>query len=251
MLLKSAEQIEIMAEGGQRLARVLRALRDAVRPGITTKSLDELAYKLIKDSGAEPAFLNYRPTGAARAYPATLCASVNDGVVHGIPSAYVIKDGDVVKLDLGLKHRGFYLDSAITVGAGKITREAKKLIDVTRDALELAIREAQPGKTLGDVGYVVQRFVEKNKFSVVRTLTGHGIGRGLHEEPPVFNFGRRGDGDKLVPGMVLAIEPMVAVGSGATRTLRDDSFVTADGSLAAHFEHTVAITEKGPKILTQ
>ncbi len=249
--LKSRSEIEIMAEGGKRLARVLHALRRVVHPGITTKVLDEVAFDLIKASDTEPAFLNYHPAGSRQAYPFTLCASINEGVVHGIPSDYVVKDGDVVKLDLGLKYKGFYLDSAVTVGVGKITHEAKKLIEVTEEALNLAIEEARPGNTLGDIGHAVEAFVKKNKFSVVRSLTGHGIGRNLHEDPAVLNFGRPGEGEKLKSGMVLAIEPMVAAGAGATRQRKDDSFVTADGSLAAHFEHTVAITEKGPRILTK
>ncbi len=250
-ILKTEKEIGIMAEGGARLARVLRALENAVRPGVATKSLDALAEKLIRSEDAAPAFLRYRPAGSKKVYPFTLCTSINDTVVHGIPSGYMIREGDLVKLDLGLKYRGFYLDSAITVGVGDISREAKKLIQVTEESLGRAIREARPGKTLGDVGYAVESFVKKNKFSVVRSLTGHGIGQSLHEDPYVMNFGRPREGDELRIGMVLAIEPMVAVGTGDIKQLEDDSFVTKDGSLAAHFEHTVAITKDGPKILTE
>ena len=239
-----------MREAGKRLATVLVALRDEVKIGVTTKSLDALAFKLIKKSGAEPAFLNYRPAGSKRAYPATLCASVNDGVVHGLPSLYVIRDSDVIKLDLGLKYGGWYVDSAITVGVGKLDVKTQSLIKITEEALYRAIEEARPGNTLGDIGWAVERHVRKSGFSVVKLLTGHGIGKRLHEEPTVLNFGERGEGKKLEVGMVLAIEPMVALGSGEIRQKEDDSFVTADGLYAAHFEHTIAITREGPRILT-
>ncbi|HUZ93087.1 MAG TPA: type I methionyl aminopeptidase [Candidatus Paceibacterota bacterium] len=249
--IKSPEEIEIMAEGGKRLARVLAALRKTVRPGITTKSLDALAETLIRGEGAEPAFLNYRPAGSRQAYPFALCASVNDTVVHGMPSEYVLRDGDLLKLDLGLRFKKFYLDSAVTVGVGSVSREAKKLMQVTEESLARAVKVAWPGKTTGDVGHAVESFVLKNKFSVVKTLVGHGIGRDLHEDPAVFNFGSPKSGEEIEAGMVLAIEPMVNAGSGGTKQARDDSFVTKDGSLSAHFEHTVAITEKGPRILTK
>lgn len=253
-ILKSASEIEIMAEGGRILATVLKRIRTETRVGVTTKHLDQLGYRLIKESGALPAFLGYRSAGSRKPYPASLCVSINEVVVHGQPSETEIKDGDLVKLDLGLKYRGFYLDSAITVSVGKISSKASKLISVTKKALELAIREAKPGKTLGHIGHAVQNCVEKSGFSVVRSLTGHGIGRGLHEDPSIFNFGKPGTGDEVVSGMVLAIEPMVAMSEppegGKIRQLPDDSFAIADGSLSAHFEHTVAITEKGPWILT-
>ncbi|MEK9180072.1 MAG: type I methionyl aminopeptidase [Patescibacteria group bacterium] len=249
--IKTPHEIAIMAEGGKMLAQVLRALRAEVRPGIETLELDKLAHRLIKEADAEPAFLNYRPTGSREAYPFTLCASLNDCVVHGRPSKYKLQEGDVLKLDLGLKHKGFYLDSAITVAVGEISQEALKLIKVTEESLAVGIKQAKAGKTVGDIGAAIQKFVEKNGFSVVRTLTGHGIGRELHEDPQVLNFGYAGDGEKLEVGMVIAIEPMVAIGSGATKTLADDSFVTTDGSLAVHFEHTVAITERGPMVLTK
>ncbi len=250
MEIKTAEEIEIMAEGGKKLAAVLELLRKEIRIGIDTLALDRIARRAIESAGAKPAFLHYRPAGARKSYPFTLCASVNDVVVHGQPSDYVLKDGDIIKLDLGLKYKGFYLDAAITVPVGSVSREAKKLMEVTEQALDDAIAEARPGKTLGDIGYVIQKVVEKNKFSIADSLTGHGIGRALHEEPTVFNFGRRGEGEELVPGMVLAIEPMVATGQGAIKQLKDESYGTRDGSLAAHFEHTVAITEKGPRVLT-
>jgi len=249
--LKTTEEIEVMAVGGAILAGVLRRLESETKPGVATIELDRLARTLILDAGAKPAFLHYRPAGARKAYPYTLCASVNDVVVHGTPSAYTIREGDLVKLDLGLKYQGLYLDAAITVPVGDVGVQAKKLIHVTEDALAAAVKIAKSGHTLGDIGCAVQMIVEKNKFSVVEGLTGHGIGTALHEDPTVFNVGRKGQGEDLEVGMVLAIEPMVAVGHGAIRQLPDESYGTADGSLSAHFEHTVAITPYGPRILTK
>jgi methionyl aminopeptidase len=251
--LKTPAEIEIMAEGGRRLAEVLHALKDEVAIGVTTKHLDRVAYQMIHKLGAKPAFLHYRPAGSKKSYPYTLCASLNEVVVHGQPSDYAIEDGDIIKLDLGLIYKGFYLDSAITVPVGAVSREGKKLIAVTEEALAAAIEEAYIGKTLGDVGYAIEAVVEKNKFAIAEGLIGHGIGRSLHEDPAVFNFGKRGDGEPLEAGMVIAIEPMVIASakSGATITRKDDSYATRDGSLAAHFEHTVAITKDGPRVLTK
>ncbi len=252
MELRTPEEIEIMAEGGRRLGGVLQKLRAEVRPGVTTLALDHTARALIEAGGDVPAFLNYRPAGARHAYPYTLCSSVNNVVVHGQPSAMcVLKEGDIVKLDLGLIYKKFYLDAAITVGAGKVSAEVKKLMVVTEESLYAGIKEAKPGRTLGDIGYAIERVVRKNKFSIADGLTGHGIGRALHEEPTVFNFGDRGTGMKLKSGMVIAIEPMVAIGGGDIIQLRDEGYGTADRTWAAHFEHTVAITEKGPVILTK
>lgn len=251
IILKTPEEIEIMAEGGKRLAEVLSALESEVAVGVTTKQLDRTAYQLIHKLGAKPAFLHYRPAGAGKAYPYTLCTSINEVVVHGQPSDYAIADGDLVKLDLGLIYKGFYLDSAITVPVGAITREAKKLITATRDALEAGIKEAFLGKTIGDIGHAIEAVAKKNKFGVAEGLIGHGIGHSLHEDPAVFNFGKPGTGEFLEEGMVLAIEPMITAGKGATVTRKDDSYATRDGSLAAHFEHTVAITPRGPRVLTK
>lgn len=250
MTPKTSEELKLMAEGGRRLARILRTVAAAAKPGVRTIELDHLAYDLITKGGDKPAFLGYRPGGAGKAYPATLCASVNDGIVHGLPSNYILMDGDLLKLDLGLIHEKFYLDSAISVGIGKLTSEAKKLITVTEKALALGIAAAKAGNTLGDIGYAVQSYVEKNGFSVIRSLTGHGIGRKLHDDPHVYNFGKPGEGESLVAGMTIAIEPMVAAGRYELKQLADDSFVTKDGSLGAHFEHTVVVTEKGARILT-
>jgi methionyl aminopeptidase len=251
MQIKTPEEIEIMAEGGRWLAEVLEKLREETKIGVQTDSLDELALQLIRERGAKPAFLGYAPHGSKKAYSKTLCVSVNDTVVHGLPSAYIIRDGDVVKLDLGLIHKGLYLDAAITVGVGGISEEAKRLIHATQKALEAGIAEARPGKTLGDIGAAIQKIAERGGFGIVTTLGGHGIGRALHEEPHVANVGRAGHGEECVAGMVLAIEPMITAGSGKVKQLKDDSFVTADGSLAAHFEHTVAITEQGSRVLTK
>lgn len=250
LTLKTPQEIEVMAEGGRRLAEVLRALRGATHTGVTTKLLDHLAYQLIHKAGAKPAFLHYRPAGARRAYPYSLCTSLNDVVVHGQPSDYVVKDGDLVKLDLGLLYKGFYLDAAWTVAVGKIGKDAERLIAATKSALDVAITEATIGKTLGDIGFAIERVAKKNKCSVVEGLTGHGIGRALHEDPAVGNIGRRGQGEELQEGTVIAIEPMFTAGGSLLRQLRDESWATADGSLAAHFEHTVAITKNGPVILT-
>jgi methionyl aminopeptidase len=256
--IKTPAEIEIMAEGGKRLAEVLRALESEVAIGVTTKHLDRVAYQMIHKLGAKPAFLHYRPAGARREYPYTLCASLNDVVVHGQPSDYALADGDLIKLDLGLIYKGLYLDSAITVLVGrdsdlKQNRDAKKLIAATQEALAAGIAEALPGNTIGDIGAAIEAVVRRAKFSVAEGLIGHGIGRELHEDPAVFNFGKRGGGEPLEEGMTLAIEPMVVASakSGATVVRRDDSYATRDGSLAAHFEHTVAITAEGPRILTR
>ena len=254
-ILKTSAEIELMAEGGRRLAKILATLKNEVKPGLRTRTLEEITLKLIRETKAEPAFLNYQPTASSKPYPAALCVSVNDTVVHGLPSNYVLKEGDLVKLDLGLKYKGFYVDAALTVGLEKISEKARRLLQVTERALELAVSRSYPGKRLGDIGQVIQNFVERNKFSIIKTLTGHGVGRSLHEEPTVLNFGSMGSGAKLEVGMVLAIEPMVSMSpppKGEKVLQReDDSFVTRDGSLSAHFEHTVAITEAGPRILTK
>ena len=251
ILIKTEEEIKIMAEAGKRLALVVRALKAVAKEGVTTREIDREAKRLIEESGSVPAFLNYRPSGAGRPYPATICASINSGVVHGLPSDYKLKSGDLLKLDLGLIYEKFYSDMAITIPIGKVSKEDQELISVTREALEKGIAAVQPGNTLGDIGYAIGSFVKKNGFSVVDGLTGHGIGRKLHEDPYVFNEGLPGEWDVLKPGMVLALEPMVCAGKPRAKQLEDDSFVTADGSNAAHFEHTIAITEKGHRILTQ
>lgn len=239
-----------MTAGGVMLRGVMQEVASAAREGVSLKSLDELAEKLIRQAGAAPAFLGYQPHGAGKPYPATICASVNDIIVHGLPTQRKLKSGDVVKLDFGLRHNGLCLDAAVTVAIGNVTAEAEKLIAATKKALLLGIKEARPGNRLGDIGAAISAYVRSKGFSVAEGLTGHGIGRDLHEDPSVYNFGKRGSGMELTPGLVIAIEPMVTAGGGKIAQLPDDSYATYDGSLSAHFEHTIAITEKGPVILT-
>lgn len=247
----SPSQIQAVGLSGKILAEVLKALKKEAKEGISLRQLDGLAYRLIKERGAEPAFLGYRPDPDSRPFGGTICASVNNVIVHGFPSDYILKSGDVLKIDAGVKYKNFFSDSALTVGIGKISKEAKLLMKATGQALEKAVREMKPGKTLGDVGFAIQRVAEKNKLGVIRELTGHGIGFELHEEPTIYNFGKKNGGLKLEPGMILAIEPMFSLGSNKVIQLSDESWATSDGSLAAHFEHTVAITDKGPVILTK
>jgi len=249
--IKTDEELELMAEAGARLAHVMAELKKFSRIGVKTKEIDSEAKRLIEEAGCKPAFLGYTPGGAGKPYPASICTSVNEGVVHGLPSSYELKDGDILKLDLGLIYHGLYSDMAVTLGIGGITKADEKLISVTREALEKGISTAKSGNTLGDIGHAIETHVKANGFSVVQLLTGHGIGRELHEDPYVFNYGKPGEGKKLWPGMVLALEPMVSAGGSRVKQLKDDSFITADKSHAAHFEHTIAITEKGPKILTE
>ena len=228
------------------MAEVLDVLAVAARPGIRTKELDIMARKLISAHGAKPSFLNYN------GFPAALCVSINEEIVHGLPSERMLKDGDLVKLDLGVLYKGFHTDSARTVLVGNHDPKKEKLIDITRQALAIGIEAAQPGNTLGDVGHAIHEYVRSQGFDVVRELIGHGIGRNVHEEPEVPNYGKQGQGPKLVAGMVIAIEPMVVEGSWRIANGPDGfRFVTEDGKLAAHFEHTVAITNNGPLILTQ
>lgn len=235
-----------MRRANQFVAAVLAELEAMVAPGVTTADLDRAAEKLTREGGAEPAFKGYR------GYPATLCASVNDEVVHGIPSpSRALKPGDIVSLDMGVKLDGFFGDSAVTVPVGPVPPETEALLAATREALGLGIAQAQVGGRLSDIGHAIQTCVEGRGFSIVREFVGHGIGERLHEEPQIPNYGSPGRGPKLAAGMVLAIEPMVAMGRPETRVLGDGwTAVTRDGSLAAHFEHTIAVTAEGPLVLT-
>ena len=243
--LKTPEQIEIMREGGKILHMILERLAKAVRPGLKTIELDALARELLVQHDAEASFLNYN------GFPAALCVSINEEIVHGLPSGRILKDGDVVKLDFGVLYKGFHTDSARTVLAGPGSPKNKKLISITERALELGIEQARAGNTTGDIGHAIQSYVESEGFNVVRDLVGHGIGRSVHEEPEVLNYGESGEGIALEPGMVIAIEPMVVEGSWKITDGSDGySYITKDGKLAAHAEHTVAITERGPDILT-
>jgi methionyl aminopeptidase len=247
IMLKSPREIEVMRRAGHILADVVDHLRTTVRGGMSTLEIDEEVDAFISDRGARAAFKGYR------GFPATVCVSINEEVVHGIPSAHRrLKDGDIVGLDLGCIVDGYYADCAFTMALGEVPPAVQQLLDVTRESLERAIAQCQAGRRLGDVSHAVQAYVESRRLAVVRTFVGHGIGRALHEEPQVPNFGEPGRGPQLRPGMVLAIEPMVTMGSGDVRILDDGwTAVTRDGSLAAHFEHTVAVTEDEPDVLTR
>lgn len=244
--LKTPEEIEKIAEGGKLLHHVLSELEALVIPGTTGKQIDEHARKLMAELGARPAFLGYR------GFPAAACVSVNDAVVHGLPTDKQFQEGDIVGIDVGLIYHGLYTDSARTVGVGRITPDSRKLLDVTQEALRRGIEAAQVQATTGDIGNVVQAYVEGEGYGVVRQLVGHGVGHAVHEEPSVPNFGRAGSGHKLEEGLVIAIEPMVTVGDPGVETASDNwTVVTKAGGPAAHFEHTVAITAEGPRILTE
>jgi methionyl aminopeptidase len=248
--LKSAREIEIMRRANIIVAEVLQALKERVAPGVTTLDLDAVAEELTLKKKAIPAFKGYSVAG--RVYPRCLCASINDEIVHGIPSNRTLHEGDIVGLDYGVIYEGFYGDSAITVGVGRVSEAAQRLMNVTEESLRQGIAELREGKRLGDLGAAVQRVAESAGYSVVRAFVGHGIGKKLHEEPPVPNYGEPDRGLRLKEGMVLAIEPMVNAG-GYEVEIKEDGWtaVTKDGSLAAHFEHSVAITKNGPYILSQ
>lgn len=247
IILKSLQEIEKIRKACLIVADVLDGIRGMVRPGVTTLALDEFAERFIVAAGAKPAFKGYR------GYPKTLCTSVNNEVIHGIPSqGAVLKQGDIISIDVGTIVDGFYGDAAITLPVGTITPEAERLVRVTEESLHRGIAQAQAGNRLYDISHAVQNHVESNGYSVVREFVGHGIGRSLHEDPQLPNFGAPGQGPRLKPGMVLAIEPMVNVGGSATVTQEDNwTAVTADGSLSAHFEHTIAVMPDGPWILTK
>ncbi|HEY4659574.1 MAG: type I methionyl aminopeptidase [Candidatus Rokubacteria bacterium RIFCSPHIGHO2_12_FULL_73_22] len=247
IVLKSPREIGIMRRAGAVLADVMERLHEIVKPGMSTLEIDEGVETFIASRGARPAFKGYR------GFPGTVCVSLNDEVVHGIPSAHRrLKEGDIVGLDLGCIVDSYYADCAFTLAVGEIPPDVQRLLDVTRESLERAIAECGVGRRLSDVSHAVQSHVEANGFSVVRAFVGHGIGRALHEEPQIPNFGEPGRGPQLKPGMVLAIEPMVTMGSWEVKILDDGwTAVTRDGSLAAHFEHTIAVTEHGPEVLTR
>ena len=242
---KTEEQIEQMAAAGAIQARCLRMLRSKCQPGITTAELDEAAQRFIASQGAEASFKGYR------GFPGSICTSPNSMVVHGIPGAYDLKRGDIISLDVGVTKAGWVADAAITIPVGPVNPEARRLLDATREALLAGAEEARPHNRLGDVSAAIQRQVELEGFSIIRSLVGHGIGRDMHEDPQIPNYGEPGRGPELEPGMVLAIEPMVNAGGPEVRVGDDNWAVySADGSLAAHFEFTVAVTEDGPRILT-
>ena len=243
--LKSPAEIAKIRRAGHLLQRIIMEVVRTVEIGITTLELDRLARNRIKEAGAIPAFLGMY------GFPNTLCMSLNEAVVHGIPNKVPLEEGDILSIDCGVLLDGFFADTAYTVGVGKCSAEAEKLMRTTRESLDLAIVHCQPGSRLGDIGHAVQAHVEANGFHIIRDYTGHGIGRHLHEDPKVDNYGRPGSGKRLQAGTVIAVEPMVAIGTGETEVLGDDwTVVTKDRSLSAHYEHTIAITESGPEILT-
>lgn len=252
--IKTKEEINILREGGKRHAFILRELAKMVKPGVTSLELENRARELITEGGDKASFLNYKPFGAKRPYPAALCVSINDEVVHGIPNEgdKILKEGDIVTLDLGLTHKGLVTDSAITVPVGKISPELTQLLEVTSKALYAGIKAAKGGKRTGDIGEAVSRVAIPFKYGVVEELSGHGVGYSVHEDPYVPNYGTAGEGDILTPGMVIAIEPMFNLGTRRVK-LGDDGYTykTADGNPSAHFEHTVVITKSGAEILTQ
>ena len=250
MLVKTKEEIEKIRQAGKILAQVAKAVLSRAEEDVKLKELDSLARDLITKAGGKPAFLGYQPYGAAKPYPCSICTSVNDVVVHGVPSNYTLKLGDILKLDFGVNYAGWNADAAWTVAIGNASEEANRLIKVTEKALFDGIKQMKAGNHLGDIGCAISKTVARHGFQVVEGLTGHGVGQEIHEDPSVFNEGKKGSGMLLKTGMVLAIEPMVSAGSPKIIQLKDESYATADGSLSAHFEHTVAITAKGPEILT-
>ncbi|MFA6588072.1 MAG: type I methionyl aminopeptidase [Patescibacteria group bacterium] len=244
--LKSQTEINALKEGGRILAEVLRKISEVIKPGTKAGELDALAEKLIRKAGAEPAFKGYQD------YPATLCVSVNSEVVHGIPGHKIFKNGDIVGLDCGLKYKNLYTDAALTVGVGKISKAAARLIEVTEDSFWQGVKAIKAGVTTGDIGHAIQAYAEANGFNVVRALVGHGVGRQVHEDPKIPNYGAKGMGVKLEAGTIIAVEPMLTEGGYEVATASDHwTVVTADGGLAAHYEHTILVTEKGSEIITK
>ena len=253
MIVVSKEERDTLIEGGKRLGSILEVVAASVSPGVKTDALNALAERLIRKGGDEPAFLNYKPEGASRPYPAALCVSINDEVVHGIPNENPrsLNTGDIVGLDLGLRHKGLVLDSALTISVGKADKRAAGLMNATAEALLAGISAARPGAYIGDIASAIQEVIEKGNFSVVKILGGHGVGRAVHEEPFVPNAGEPGTGPELVRGMVLALEPIANEGKGSVTLLPDGyTYRTKDGSRSVHFEHTILIEDHGTIILT-
>ena len=254
--IKSKKEIKIMSEGGKILAAIMKELEKRVKPGITTKGLDGLAESLVLKYGGKPSFKGYEN------FPATLCISINEELVHCPPSKRRLKEGDIISLDIGMKYKGFHTDMAITLPVGEISPEARRLIRVTKKALKRGIKKTRIGNTFGDIGNTIQRHVESQGFNVVRDLCGHGIGKELHEQPKILNYGKRHSGPKIKEGMVFCIEPMVTIGDWKIKKLAphrprsgkeskgSSGFKTKDGSLSAHFEHTIAVTKQGCRLLT-
>lgn len=252
IIIKTKEEIETIREGGHILALTMDKIVKFVKPGISTFEIDQYTRKIIKENGDTPASLNYKPYGASYPYPAAICISVNNEVVHGIPSKKrILKEGDIVSLDLVLKHKGLFSDHAVTIPVGRISKKDELLLEDTKKALEIGIWAARSGSTVGDIGYAIESFVNR-KYGIVRELAGHGVGKQIHEDPYVPNYGKTGKGQKLIPGMIIAIEPMLTLGKEEIVTDSDDwTIKTSDGSKSAHFEHTILITDKEAEILTK
>lgn len=251
--IKTPEEIAILREGGKRLAFILAELAKAAVPGVSTLDLDNLARKLVAEGGDKSAFLNYRPAGAKRPYPACLCVSINDEIVHGIPNENpkILKDGDIVSLDMGLNHKNLFTDSAVTVAVGQIDESAQKLLEVTKQSLMEGIKAIKEGKTVRDISYAIEKYVRPKRYGIVEELCGHGVGYKVHEDPYIPNYCIDGKSDKLKAGMVLAIEPMLNEGSKHIKLDKDEwTYRTKDGKRSAHFEHTVVVTKNGVEILT-
>jgi methionyl aminopeptidase len=253
VLIKNKEELEILKEGGRRLAFVMSELIKKTKVGISTIELDELAYDLIKKQEGEPAFLNYKPEKKSKPYPASVCVSINEDIVHCVPTKErIIKDGDIVSIDLGMKYKNLITDMAHTIGVGVVDKTGKKLMEMTKTALLSGIKEAKVGNYIGDIGFAIEQIANENNFSIFQELVGHGVGYKLHEEPFIPNFGKKGSGEKLKEGMVLAIEPMIGEGGGKIITGQDGfTYKTKDGKRSAHFEHTIVITKDGPEVLTK
>ena len=255
IIIKTKEEIEKLREGGKRLAFVLAETAKQVRPGISALELDKFAEAKINELGDTSAFLGYKPSGHHKPFPASLCISVNSEIVHGIPKATtILKEGDIVSLDLGIKHQNLFTDHAITVGVGHVAKDKEKLMRDTRESMYVGIQAIVPGARVGDIGYAIESYIKKaGNYGIVRVLAGHGVGRAIHEDPFIPNFGRPKSGEKLMPGMVIAIEPMLTLGTDDVIDTDDGYTIkTEDGSCAAHFEHTVYINDSGlPEILTE
>ncbi len=244
--IKTPEEIKIMSEGGHMLALIRDELASLAKPGITTKQLDDIAFKRIKAAGGEPSFLGHG------GFPATICASVNEQIVHGIPGNQILQEGDIIGIDIGMKYKGFHNDTAVTVPVGQIDKNIQNLLDITKKSFYAGLKEVKNGVHLGDVQNAIQKVIESAKYGIVRELTGHGVGRELQEEPSIPNFGKKGTGYILKTGMVIAIEPMVTLGSPEINISQDGwTITTSDLSMSAHFEHTLAVTPSGAQILTQ
>jgi methionyl aminopeptidase len=251
IIIKTKEEIEKLREGGRIVARILKETAARAVAGVTTAQLDRFVYETITQEGHYPAFLKYKPEGARKQFPASICISVNAEVVHGIPGARVLKEGDIVSLDLGLRYEGVFLDHAVTVGVGALSKEANALLRTTSEALYAGIEKARVGARIGDISHAIEKVGKAGRYGIVKGLSGHGVGRYIHEDPYIPNYGKPGKGEVIKAGMVIAIEPMFTLGSDTVVELSDGYTIrTGDNSLSAHFEHTVLITDEGPEILT-